>query len=95
MSLFVELHGIRIINLGWDDNWRSGAIIKKAKMVGIVTNVYQHGLVADANRYIPYSDNFYFFEENFEEKVGNIFDVNLRSFVYISPLRNLAFSTKD
>ena len=91
-SMFVNVENeARKIALGWDDNWRSGAIIKHCRENNIDCCVYQHGLVANSFRYIPYSSRFSYFEVDFPDLVKNPLNVKLSTFKYKSRLKNIRF----
>jgi hypothetical protein len=86
-----QLGNIEELKLGWDDNWRAGALIKTAKERGIKTKVYQHGIVGNSIRYIPYSDKFYYFEKKFTQLVINPLDIELEAFIFNTRNRTLAY----
>lgn len=92
-SMYVNVNDdVRTVTLGWDDNWRSGAIIKYCNENNIDCCVFQHGLVSNKFRYIPYSARFNYFEPDFPQLVKNPLNIPLSSFEFKSRLKNIRYS---
>ena len=87
--LSVDFRGAEELSFGWDDNWRVGALIRISHDQGVIAKVYQHGLVGNIGRYVPYGDFFFFFEENFEDTVPNPLDVVLLQYQMAPKLKNI------